>query len=172
MEGAVVWLTGIPATGKTTVARILKDELTSRDVPTMFLDSDALRAVMMPAPSGTEEERDVFYATLGHVAALGAEGGSVVVVAAAAPKRIYRDRVRQRVESFVEVLLICDPEILELRGTHAVSKPSDLPYEDPRDPELIFDSGRTSATEIAMAILRLLQKRAERHHRDLVSLNE
>ena len=172
MEGAVVWLTGIPATGKTTVARILRDELTSRDVPTMLLDSDELRRVMTPAPTYSEEERDIFYRTIGYVAELAANGGSVVVIAATAPKRSYRDHVRGKVESFVEVLLICDPEILELRdvkGLYARAKTGeihglpgyDLPYEDPRQPELIFDSGRTSSTEIAMAILRLLEKRAE-----------
>src|SRR5688572_13606926 len=150
MEGAVVWLTGIPATGKTTVARVLLDELTSRDVPTLFLDSDDLRKVMTPEPTYSEEERDIFYAMIGHVAKLGAEGGSVVIVAATAPKRIYRDRVREQVESFVEVLIICDPEILERRdpkGLYAKAKAGevrdlpgyDLPYEDPRAPELIFD---------------------------------
>jgi adenylylsulfate kinase len=161
MEGAVVWLTGIPATGKTTVARVLLDELTSRDVPTMFLDSDELKRVMTPQPTHSEEERDAFYATIGHVAKLAAEGGSVAIVAATAPKRSYRDRVREQVESFVEVLLICDPEILELRAPKKPYAKAELPYEDPREPELIFDSGRTSATEIAMAILRLLEKRAE-----------
>jgi adenylylsulfate kinase len=169
MEGAVVWLTGIPATGKTTVARILKDELTSRDVPTLLLDAGELRKVMTPSPTYSEEEQDAFYATIGHVAELAAEGGSVVVVAATAPKRTYRDRVRERVESFVEVLLICDPEILELREAKTLSSRAELPYEDPRDPALIFDSGRTSATEIAMAILRLLQKRAEPRAQELVA---
>ncbi len=172
MEGAVVWLTGIPATGKTTVASVLRDELTSRDVPTLMLDSDDLRRVMTPAPTFSEAERDVFYATIGHVAALAARGGSVVLIAATAPKRVYRDRVRANVDNFAEVLLICDPEVLELRdikGLYAKAKVGeihdlpgyDLPYEDPRTPELIFDTGRTSAAEIAMAILRLLEKRAE-----------
>ena len=172
MEGAVVWLTGIPATGKTTVARILRDELTSRDVPTLLLDSDELRRVMTPEPTYSDEERDVFYRTIGYVAKLASDGGSVVIIAATAPKRSYRDRVRAEVESFVEVLLICDPELLEMRdpkGLYAKAKAHeiqnlpgyDLPYEDPLAPELIFDSGRTSSTEIAMAILRLLEKRAE-----------
>src|SRR5688572_19061747 len=168
MEGAVVWFTGIPATGKTTVAAILRDELTSRDVPTLMLDSDDLRRVMTPNPTYSEEERDAFYATIGRVAELAAQGGSVVLISATAPKRLYRDRVRAVVDSFVEVLLICDPEIIELRdpkGLYAKAKAGkvknlpgyDLPYEDPREPELIFDTGRTSATEIAMAILRLLE---------------
>ena len=162
MEGAVVWLTGIPATGKTTIASVLLDELTSRDVPTLFLDGGELRKVMTPVPTYSEEERDTFYATIGHVAKLAAEGGSVAIVAATAPKRSYRDRVRGQVENFVEVLLICDPETLDLRAPPGIDpKTQELPYEDPREPELIFDSGRTSATEIAMAILRLLEKRAE-----------
>lgn len=172
MEGAVVWLTGIPATGKTTIARLLRDELTSRDIPTLLLDSDELRRVMTPAPTYSDEERDTFYRTVGTIAQLAAEGGSVAIVAATAPKRSYRDRVRRAVESFVEVLLICDPELLELRdpkGLYERAKAGtirnlpgyDLPYEDPRAPELIFDTGRTSSTEIAMAILRLLEKRAE-----------
>lgn len=166
--GAVVWLTGLPASGKTTVARILESELASRDAVTLMLDSDDLRRVMTPSPSFDEKERDIFYATIGRIAQLGARGGAIVIVAATGPKRAYRDRVRSGVDRFAEVLLIADPEVLEARdpkglyraaraGTITTLPGVGVPYEDPLAPELVFDTGRTAAHEIAMAIVRLLQ---------------
>jgi adenylylsulfate kinase-like enzyme len=140
MKAAVVWLTGVPGSGKTTVARLLRDELTSRDVSTLLLDHD-----------NPTSEDDAFYASIAEVARLAFLSGSVVILAATAPKRVHRDRVRASVGSFVEVLLIREHELGE----------DDPPYEDPEGPELIFDTDGLAATEISMAILRMLEKRSE-----------
>jgi adenylylsulfate kinase len=164
VRGAVVWLTGLPATGKTTLARLIEGELAARGVVTLVLDSDDLREVLTPRPTYSEAERDWFYAAIGRLAELGANGGAVVLIAATGPKRSYRDRVRERVERFIEVLLICDPERLEerdpkglyarlRRGEIANLPGRDAPYEDPRTPELVFDTARSTAAEIAGEIV-------------------
>ena len=168
-EGGVVWLTGLPATGKTTIARILERELRKRGAATLMLDSDDLRSVLTPEPTYSESERDRFYAVIGHLADLGARGGAVVLVAATAPKRAYRDRVRERVERFVEVLLICSPDVLERRdpkglyarwrkGEIANLPGRDATYEDPASPELVFDTGRSLPSDIAREILEELDR--------------
>lgn len=167
--GSVVWLTGLPATGKTTIARILESELGDRGVVTLLLDSDDLRSVLTPQAAYTDDERDRFYGAVGHLAELGARGGALVLVAATAPKRVYRDRVRARVDEFVEVLLICDPTKLEQRdpkGLYARAKAGEIsrlpgrgaPYEDPVSPELVFDTARTSARSVAAEILDHLER--------------
>lgn len=161
--GAVVWLTGLPATGKSTIARSLERRLAEEGVVTLLLDSDDLRSALTPDASYTDEDRDRFYAAVGHIAELGAQGGAVVIVAATAPRRAYRNEVRSRVERFVEVLLICDPTELERRdpkGLYARARAGEItrlpgrgvPYEDPAAPELVFDTARTSASTIAAEI--------------------
>lgn len=56
-----VWFTGLPASGKTTIAQAVQDELTARHVQAVLLDSDELRAILTAAPTYTPEERDLFY---------------------------------------------------------------------------------------------------------------
>jgi adenylylsulfate kinase len=168
-SGAVVWLTGLPATGKSTVARILETELSAAGVATLVLDSDDLRSVLTPQATFSEAERDFFYGAVGHLAELGAKGGAVVIVAATAPKRCYRDRVREHVARFIEVLLICTPELLEERdpkglyARFAKAEIANLPgrdaaYEDPTSPELVFDTSRSRAIDIAKEIADELER--------------
>jgi adenylylsulfate kinase len=169
--GAVIWITGLPSAGKTSLARRLVDDLDARHVARLWLDSDDIRQVMTPRPTYEPSERDVFYATLGRVAERGAEGGVTVVVSATAPRRAYRDEVRERVETFVEVWLRCDDEELERRDHRGLysryaegrvrNVPGrDAPYEEPRDAELVLDSARLGPGELAGRVARWLVQRA------------
>lgn len=170
LEGTVIWLTGLPATGKTTLGELLHQELRTRSLPTLWLDSDDLRSVMTPTPTYSEAERDVFYGTLGHVATLAADSGIVVIVSATGCKRRYRDRVRAEVLRFEEILLICDPETLRRRdpkglyrraaGGSITSLPGiGAPYEDPMAPEMVLDTGMGSPRELTELILRHLESK-------------
>lgn len=111
-RGAVFWLTGVPASGKTTLAAALVAALRAADVPVLWLDSDDLRAVMTPASDFGERDRAVFYDTIAHLAIRAAQGGVTTVISATAPHRAPRDRVRAGVPCFCEVWLTCDPAAL------------------------------------------------------------
>jgi adenylylsulfate kinase len=102
VSGAVVWVTGLPASGKSTLARRVCDRLRASGVPAAVLDGDAVRAALVPPPGYAEAERAAFYATLGNLAVALAEEGLVVVVAATASRRGFRDRVRARLSSGAE----------------------------------------------------------------------
>jgi adenylylsulfate kinase-like enzyme len=166
--GSVVWLTGLPGTGKSTLANALLDRLRAERVATLWLDSDALRPILTPQASYSDAERDFFYGALGHLAVLGAEGGVTVVASATANKRAYRDAVRARVRAFVEVHLTCAPESLrkrDIKGLYADSaagRITNLPgrgggYEPPLRPDLAFETDRVSPDDGARAILAHLQ---------------
>ena len=121
MTGAVVWVTGLPAAGKSTFARRLRDRLRAGGVAAAVLDGDAVRAALVPAPGYDPEGRAAFYETLGNLALALASDGLAVVVAATAHRRAFRDRVRARLSSgaeagngaprFVEVLVDAPPEV-------------------------------------------------------------
>ncbi|MDX1631911.1 MAG: adenylyl-sulfate kinase [Thermoanaerobaculia bacterium] len=162
--GGVVWITGHPASGKSTLAERVVEVLRGRGTVTLWLDSDDLRRTLTPDPTYSEEERDRFYGSLGHFAVLGAEGGAVAVVSATAPRRRYRDDVRERVSRFAEVFLECETEVLESRdpkGLYAGARRGEIerlpglgaPYEAPTDPELRLDSGELEPEELAEAVL-------------------
>ena len=167
MSGAVVWITGVPASGKTTLARGLVAELQRRGVVTLWLDSDDLRGVI-PADY-SESGRDAFYGALGHIARLGAEGGSLVIVSATASRRRYRDQARAQVMRFFEIYLRCDPAALrgerDIKGLYARADAGELdalpgasaPFEPPEDAQLTLDTEALDARAVLAQATRWLE---------------
>lgn len=167
LQGVVLWLTGPPATGKTTLALGLLQQLQQRGIITLWLDSDDLRTVFTPKPSYSDEERDVFYASIGHIAKRAAEGKVTVVISATASKRMYRDHLRQQVPFFVEIELTAPPEVLRTRDIKGLYRKADsgqisqLPgagalYEVPLHPELSLRSGEFTASELVDQVVAWL----------------
>ncbi|HEY6106413.1 MAG TPA: adenylyl-sulfate kinase, partial [Anaeromyxobacteraceae bacterium] len=84
--GAVVWLTGLPASGKSTLAARLRERLEALGRMAVVLDGDAVREALVPRPGYSAEEREAFYQTLASLAGLLARQGLSVLVAATAPR--------------------------------------------------------------------------------------
>lgn len=157
--GPVLWLTGRPASGKTTLAQRLVTALRSRGLAVLWLDSDDLRPILTPTPTYADEERDWFYGAIGHIAKRAALGGAAVVVSATAPKIVYRDNLRAAVPFFMEVFLSCSEAELRRRdhkGLYAAAERGEaphlpgvgIPYEAPAAPELTIHA--ETHTPIAM----------------------
>jgi adenylylsulfate kinase len=157
MTGAVVWFTGLPASGKTTLALAVRDRLPR---PPVVLDSDELRAAL-GATGYTAAERDAFYASVGALAILFARQGHVVLVAATAPRRAYRDAVRTAVPRFVEVWVKTSPQECEARdvkGIYAQARAGAAPdvpgigaaYEPPLRPDIVAEGGGDDTTADAI----------------------
>lgn len=168
--GLVIWITGLPASGKSTLGRELGGALRQRGIAHIHLDSDDLREVLTPAASYTDEERDRFYGALGRVALRAAQGGTVAVVSATAPRRRYRDALRQETPQLTEVLLRCDGTTLRKRdqkGLYARADAGELPnlpgatgpYEEPADPELTLDSSSRRPEDLAAEVMTWLDER-------------
>ena len=165
--GFVLWLTGLPASGKTTLAYALRQKLAANGVPAVVLDSDELRRILTPQPSYDAAERDWFYGVLGQLAGLLAKDGVNVLVAATANRRRYRDQARQQLTRFAEVYVRCDLATCQQRdpkgiyaqaqsGT-AVSVPGvGSSYEPPTEPEIAVDTTLLTADEAATAVYHQL----------------
>lgn len=167
LRGRVVWLTGRPGAGKTTIAERVVAQLHARGTPHLWLDSDVLRVVLTPAATYDAADRDHFYAAVGAIAVLGARGGVCVVVSATAPKRAYREAVRTEVERFSEVFVACSEAVLRARdpkGLYARAARGDLTelpgvgavYEVPEAAELVLDTEHTDVDACTRAVLALL----------------
>ncbi len=165
--GSVIWLTGVPRSGKSTVAGALVEALQARGDATLWLDSDDLRAVLTPEASFSDADRDLFYASVVHLAGLGADGGATVVVSATAPRRAYRDAIRQRVPSMIEVWVRADRDTLRARDHAGLYRDADagaitnLPgagtaYEEPANPDIVLDTPGQEPREMASAVLAAL----------------
>jgi adenylylsulfate kinase len=159
----VIWITGPPAAGKSTLAAALVCELSRRGVRPAVLESDAARRIITPDPTYDERERDLFYAALAYTAAALARHGVTTVVDATANRRTYRDRARELVPKLIEVLVRCPTEVRASRDPKgilrdAAGRPgntvpgSGVPYEPPLRPDFIVDGERESPADAARRI--------------------
>jgi len=159
--GVVVWLTGLPASGKTTLARRIRE----RAGAGVVLDSDEIREAL-GAASYAPADRDAFYRTLGSLAAVIARQGNLVLVAATAPRRAHREHARALAPRFVEVhvrtpLATCEQR--DVKGlyarAHAGAAPAlpgvGEPYEPPIAPDVTADGGHDQTA--CSSVLRLLR---------------
>lgn len=165
MTGTVIWFTGRPASGKTTLAAAVRERLVQLGRGVCVLDGDEVRAAIVPPPGYTAADRDDFYATLAGLAGMLAHQGLVVLVAATAHRRAFRDAARARAPRFVEVYVAtprgeCEQRDVKhlyedfaagrLRGLPGV----DVAYEAPQSPDVIARGGHDD--EAVEAILEAL----------------
>lgn len=165
--GFALWLTGIPASGKSSITRELVRGLRDRQVQVVVLESDRLRTILTPNPSYSEAERDRFYLQLAQLGQVITQAGVNVIFDATANKRAYRDRARGWIQRFVEVYLDCPLQVCTARDPKGIyagaarNKTGTVPglqaaYEAPRSPELVLD-GQIPPQENAAKILEKLK---------------
>ncbi len=166
-QGIVIWFTGVPASGKSTLAVEVQKRLEAMDLPVENLDADEVRANLSPNLGYTEEARDENTKRLAWFASKLAGYGANVVIAAVSSRRRYRDRAREWCDRFVEVyvdtpLEVCqerDPKGLYARA--ARGEVNDIagmhqPYEPPLDPEVHVKTADTTVEECADAVMAKL----------------
>jgi adenylylsulfate kinase len=170
-----VWLTGLPGSGKSTVARALATELAGKGIRAAVLESDAVRREITPNASYGEAERDAFYATLAYLVRVLVLHGVPVIVDATANRRAYRDRTREAIPRFLEVhvrcpLAVCqarDPKGIYRRGAEGTVQnvPGvSAPYEPPLLPEVVVDGERDDPAVAARHIVSALEKKGFLSH--------
>jgi len=169
MTGTLVWITGLPSAGKSVFGRATQAELTVSGVASCLLDGDEVREALVPQPSYDAASRDQFYATLANLARLLAAQPLVVIVAATAHRRAYRDAARAGTGRFVEVWVDTPLEEVRRRDSkglyagysagerHGVPG-EDLVYEPPLAPEVIAHGG--ADPDALTRVLLLLTSRA------------
>lgn len=169
-RGFAVWITGLPASGKSTLASALASLLAERGVNFVVLESDALRRILTPEPRYDERERDVFYGAMVHIGTLLAEHGVSVIFDATANRRAYRDAARRRISRFIEAyvdspLPVCearDPKGIYRRGRNG-SAPNvpgiQAGYEPPPNPEITVHGDREAPGDAARRVVAALAEK-------------
>lgn len=167
-EAFAVWLTGLPASGKSTIARELRAALVKAGCTPEVLESDALRRVLTPEATYEKPERDLFYRALAFFGSRLVAQGVPVIFDATANRREYRDFARKLIPKFFEVAVVCPLEICQQRdkkGTYRKGiegRTSTVPglhepYEAPVSPEVIVDSTLVNASSAAEHIMNSLR---------------
>jgi adenylylsulfate kinase len=166
--GFAIWITGLPASGKSTVAGALAGALAARGIRAAILESDAVRRVLTPRPTYSDEERETFYGALAFIGALLVDHGVPVIFDATAPRRRFRDRARERIARFVEVYVECPLEVCRARdpkGLYRMAERGEAPhlpgararYEPPERAELVVRGDTDLPADAARRIVDLLE---------------
>jgi adenylylsulfate kinase len=165
-----IWVTGLPASGKSTIVKALSRELAAHGVNVAVLESDALRTVFTPHPRYDQEERDTFYRQVAYVGTLLTKHGVPVIFDATANRRIYRDHAREQIPRLLEVYVECPLEVCLARdpkgiyragreGAATIVPGLQEAYEPPVSPGVVV-RGDSEAPEIAAQ--RIVSKLIER----------
>jgi adenylylsulfate kinase len=168
-DGVVIWFTGLPGAGKSTLAQALAPRLRAQGWRVEILDGDAVRTHLSKGLGFSREDRDTNIARIAFVAHLLARNGVAVLVAAISPFRRARDEARALIGDFVEVHVA--PPLAEcirrdVKGLYAKAMAGEIraftgisdPYEEPLSPELRVD---TSVVSVEQGTTRILAKLSE-----------
>ena len=169
-KGFVVWLTGLPASGKTAIARGLEAELCKRTTRVEVLDGDEVRRNLSPGLGFSKEDRETHAKRVVYVARLLSRNGVGVIVALISPYRSFRKYAREQIEGFVEVWVKCslktcverDPKGLykkALSGQITNLTGMQDPYEEPVNPEITVDTENETVDESVGRVLSKLEER-------------
>jgi adenylylsulfate kinase len=165
-----IWVTGLPASGKSTIVSTLRPRLEALGLTVEVLESDEVRRVLTPTPTYTPAERDLFYRALAFTGQRLVAHGVTVLFDATASRQAYRDYARGVIPRFAEVAIDCPLEVCmqrDRKGTYQRGQQGEsstvpglqVPYEAPLNPELRIDTTALQADEAARKILDLVRTR-------------
>jgi len=166
-QGCVVWLTGLPGSGKTTIARELEAELRREGIPVEVLDGDEIRAALSPELGFSPAERELHNRRVIFLAKLLSRNGVVTIVSLISPYRAVREAARAELGRFVEVWVKCSVEECmrrdpkghyqrALEGQNPQMTGLQAPYEPPEHPELVADTEQWSVERCVAEIRRVM----------------
>lgn len=171
-RGVALWFTGLPSSGKSTIAHELEERLHRAGCRTFVLDGDNIRHGLCGDLGFAEADRVENIRRIGELAKLFVEAGTVVLTAFVSPYRRDREHARGLLlhGDFLEIWCRCPIEICEQRdpkGHYQRAREGKIkdftgvsaPYEEPPDPELVLDTARLSIDESVDKVMTLLRER-------------
>ncbi|EEB05089.1 adenylyl-sulfate kinase [Schizosaccharomyces japonicus yFS275] len=171
-KGLTVWLTGLSASGKSTIACALEQHLLQHGINAYRLDGDNVRFGLNNDLGFSEKDRNENIRRIGHVAKLFADANVVAITSFISPYRKDRDSAREFHEKdglpFIEVFVDCPLEVAEKRDPKGLYKKAregkipeftgiSAPYEAPAKPEVVVSSHTSSVSECVHQIVQYLE---------------
>jgi protein-L-isoaspartate(D-aspartate) O-methyltransferase len=171
-----IWITGLPGSGKSAIARAAAAELHSRGQDVAVLELDEIRRVITPAPTYSDAEREAVYRALVHIGATLVDAGIPVIFDATAHRRAWRDLARATLRCFAEVQLVCPLAVCQAReatrprgaappGIYAgAMRPGarvpgvNVEYEPALAPELEVDTAVHGVAEAAAVVAAFVER--------------
>ncbi len=171
-RAVVLWFTGLPSSGKSTLAHAVENALYQKKCRTFVLDGDNIRHGLNKDLGFSPEDRQENIRRIGEVASLFVQAGVIAMTAFISPYRADRDRARQIAGegNFIEVFVNCSLEMCEKRdpkGLYAKARAGKIPeftgvsapYEPPENPEIVVNTDKETLEESTEKVLNYLKEK-------------
>lgn len=164
MNGFTVWFTGLPSSGKSTLAKVLRDEIEKKNRHVEILDGDEVRLRLSKGLGFSKKDRDENIRRISYVAKIITRCGAVALTCAISPYKSIRQEARQEIQDFVEVFVDCELEQCikrDLKGLYKKALSGEIknftgisdPYEKPDNPEITVN---TSSETIEQSLKKIV----------------
>lgn len=168
-EGFVLWFTGLPCSGKTTVADKVAEVLKARGMKVERLDGDVVRKSLTRDLGFSKEDRDKNIERVTFVAMILSRNGVAVLPAFVSPYIAARENARKETTNFIEVYVKCSVEECEKRDVKGMYKKAregiikeftgvDDPYEEPPNPEIVIETDKETVEESTEKVISKLKE--------------
>ncbi|MCG8603892.1 adenylyl-sulfate kinase [bacterium] len=166
-KACTIWFTGLPSSGKSTLAEMLDKELRKLSRRVEILDGDVVRTNLSKGLTFSKEDRDINIRRIGFVCHLLSRNGTFAISAAISPYRSVREENRELIGDFVEVYVNCPVEECikrDVKGLYKKALAGEIasftgvsdPYEEPTNPEVEVFSHKEEPEESLQKILTKL----------------
>ena len=169
MQAPVIWITGIPASGKSTIATLLKEYYQKRNLPADILDGDDIRKTLSKDLGFSSQDRKEHNRRVIIVAKLLSKNGIITIVPLISPYRETRELARKEIPNFVEIYVKASVDTCikrDPKGLYKKAKNGEItnltglqsPYEEPQNPEIILDTEKHSKEECLDTVTSYLEE--------------
>jgi len=171
MNAFTIWFTGLPCSGKTTLATLLYNHLLQWGVSNVeLLDGDVVRQYLTRGLGFTKQDRDENIRRIGWLSRMLNKHGVNAIVAAISPYRDVREEQKKLIKNFFEVYVKCPVEICEQRDVKGMYKKArqgiiehftgvNDPYEEPLTPDIVIQTDKFSIEDSLKMILKGLMEK-------------
>lgn len=168
-RGVTIWFTGLPSSGKSTIARLLERQLRKAQIKTELLDGDVIRTNLSKGLGFSKEDRDINIKRVGFVCQLLTRNEIAAIVSVVSPYHETRDEVRRMIGNFVEVFVktsVTECEKRDVKGLYKKAKAGEIngftgvddPYEEPKNPEVICETEKETPEQSLEKVTSALKK--------------
>jgi len=168
----ILWLTGFPAAGKTTIGKIVYKELKNRGYKIHHLDGDGFRAAFQEKLGFSPEDRDKNINLAIDLAKKYQDKGYIIIASFFSPYKRHREWGREKFNNYIEVFVNSPLAVCEARDSKGIYKKaragemeyftsisaiSDI-YEEPDNPEIELKTNLKSVEECVEEVMEYLKK--------------
>ncbi len=168
-KGFTIWFTGLPSSGKTTLALLLTKELAPYGQHVEVLDGDEMRKRLTKGLGFSKEDRDENIRRIAFVAGAVTRAGGIAITCAISPYRSIRQEAREEIKNFVEVYVDCPVEECikrDVKGLYKKALAGQIqnftgvsdPYEPPPSPEVVVKTAQETEAESVGKIMAALKR--------------